>query len=105
VGLPGHPVAAMMVFLLLVAGAADALMGRPEEFSIPAVMAGNVACDAGKVNCVAAELLRTPNGMLAVPVFGKSGLITTLTRARGYILTDQNREGLKEGETVQVHLF
>jgi molybdopterin molybdotransferase len=104
-GLPGHPVAAMMVFLLLIAGAADALMGRPEGFSIPAVMAVNVGCDAGKVNCIAVELMQTPRGTAAVPVYGKSGLITTLTRACGYILTDQNCEGLKEGETAQVRLF
>lgn len=41
----------------------------------------------------------------AVPVFGKSGLMTTLTRADGYVLIDMDAEGLTEGQQVSVTLF
>jgi len=34
-----------------------------------------------------------------------SGVISTMTRANGYVVVPENREGLEEGETVQVHLF
>ncbi|MFR4798258.1 MAG: hypothetical protein ACLT9U_05410 [Lentihominibacter sp.] len=41
----------------------------------------------------------------AIPVRGKSGLMTVLTRADGYTLTDTNSEGLKQGEFVEITLF
>ncbi len=44
-------------------------------------------------------------GYLATPIFGKSGLITTLARADGYIVIDMNKEGLRKGEEVLAHLF
>ena len=39
---------------------------------------------------------------MAYPVFGRSGLISTLSRADGYILIEENKEGLKKGEQVSV---
>jgi molybdopterin molybdotransferase len=42
---------------------------------------------------------------LAEPIFGKSGMITTLTRAHGYIIIDLNREGINKDEPVLVHLL
>jgi molybdopterin biosynthesis enzyme len=32
-------------------------------------------------------------------------MITTLTRADGYVMIDLNKEGLKKGEGVMVQLF
>jgi len=34
-----------------------------------------------------------------------SGLLTSMTRANGYVIIPEDREGLEEGETVVVHLF
>jgi molybdopterin molybdotransferase len=34
-----------------------------------------------------------------------SGVITTMTKANGYVLIPENREGIEEGEPVRVHLF
>ena len=34
-----------------------------------------------------------------------SGVITTMTKANGYVIIPENREGVEEGETVWVHLF
>ena len=50
---------------------------------------------------------RIPEGkaLLARPILGKSGLITTLSEADGYILVDMNREGLKKGEPVWVRRY
>lgn len=104
-GLPGHPVAAMMVFQLIVAETWNALMGQPAGIRIPARMACNIGCDAGKANCIPVQLFSDETGYIAQPVRGKSGLITTLSRAQGYVLTDHNAEGLKEGEIVSVCLF
>jgi len=34
-----------------------------------------------------------------------SGLISTMTKANGYVMIPEDREGLEEGKTVIVHLF
>jgi molybdopterin molybdotransferase len=44
-------------------------------------------------------------GYIADPVFGKSGLISTMTRADGLIKIDINTEGLDKDSLVDVYLF
>ena len=51
------------------------------------------------------SLVEKDGGYTARPVLGKSGLISTLTQADGYVVTDRNLEGIKENETVKVRLF
>ena len=104
-GLPGHPVAAMLVFELLLGWLVDKLFERPEPFAIPARISCNVPGSPGRMLCLPVALHLLGNSYLAQPVFGKSGMITTLTRADGYLLIDLNREGLKKDEAVMVHLF
>jgi len=46
------------------------------------------------------------NEFFAEPVRTKgSGLLTTMTRANGYVIIPEDREGLNQDETVLVHLF
>lgn len=105
IGLPGHPVAAMMVFELLCVWIYEELTGKERRKEIHATMDINVASAPGKSTCQPVELIETPEGYVARPIFGKSGLITTLTRAHGYTIIDMNKEGLKIGEVVKVQLF
>jgi molybdopterin molybdotransferase len=44
-------------------------------------------------------------GIQAVPVLGKSGLITTLVKADGTFVIPLNRNGVEKGELVEVRLF
>jgi len=74
-------------------------------FSIPARLSCNVPGSPGKTVCQPVILSMRDNSYFAEPVFGKSGMITTLTRADGYIIIDLNKEGLKKGEPVEVHSF
>ena len=104
-GLPGHPVAAMMVFELLLGWLFDRLFKVSPPFPIPARITSNIPGKPGRT-VLQPVTLRFENGTyLAEPVFGKSGMITTLTRASGYILIDLNKEGLRKDEPVLVHLF
>ena len=105
IGLPGHPVAAMMVFELLCVWIYEELTGKERRKEIHATMDINVASAPGKSTCQPVELIETSEGYVARPIFGKSGLITTLTRAHGYTIIDMNKEGLKIGEVVKVQLF
>lgn len=105
VGLPGHPVSAMIVFEVLLSHLWRFMTGTPESMAIPAKLTVNVASSPGKMTCWPVKLANSPDGYLAEPVFGKSGLITTLTKADGYFTTDRNAEGLPSGSQVYVHLF
>ena len=104
-GLPGHPVSAMMVFELLFCWLLCEMTGSVPSPAIPARVSCNVASSPGMFTCWPVKLEWTDNGYTAIPVFGKSGLITTLTKADGYFSVDRDREGLLAGETVLVNLF
>ncbi|MDR1558953.1 MAG: molybdopterin molybdenumtransferase MoeA [Clostridiales bacterium] len=104
-GLPGHPVSAMMVFELLFGWLRREITGCPMEPAIPARVSRNIASSPGKLTCWPCELEWIGGEYRAEPIFGKSGLITTLTRADGYFVVDRDAEGVKQGEIVLVHLF
>ncbi|MDR2479853.1 MAG: molybdopterin molybdotransferase MoeA [Treponema sp.] len=104
-GLPGHPVPAILVFETLLSPLVRSLSGQCEPFPVPAVISQNLAAAPGRA-CYQPVTLRFENGgYIAEPVFGKSGMISTLARASGYIVIDLNTEGLRQGEAVLVHLF
>lgn len=103
VGLPGHPVAAMVVFDLLVVWLLRQRMGVPERKKLRARMEVNVAGGNGRAVCQLVRLTDQDGEIYgAQPVLGKSGLITTLSHADGYVMIDAGKEGLKKGEAVEV---
>ena len=51
------------------------------------------------------QLVQKEDGYHAVPVFGKSGLMSTLTQADGYVYVGMNQEGIRTGELVYVQLI
>lgn len=104
-GLPGHPVSAMMVFELLLGWLLREITASPPARVVYAKISRNVASSPGKLTCWPVVLECGCDGYTAEPIFGKSGLITTLTKADGYFIVDRNTEGLKSGQTVAVHLF
>ncbi len=68
-------------------------------------MSRNLPGSPGRTTCIPVKITDTGEGYFAEPVFGKSGLISTLDRADGYVMIEKNREGLLEGETVAVHII
>ena len=104
-GLPGHPVSALVVFRVLFTWLVRELTGGKEPFPIPAKISCNLAGSPGRTTYQPVALRLTNGEYIADPVFGKSGMISTLTEADGYFVIDMNREGVREGEAVRVHLF
>ncbi|QQK09049.1 gephyrin-like molybdotransferase Glp [Miniphocaeibacter halophilus] len=105
IGLPGHPVSAMLVFDILFNKMIKKLMEVEEELEIPAKVTTNLASSPGKTTCWPVKLLKDKGGYLAKPIFGKSGLITSLLGADGYFSVNRNHEGLEKGDEVWVKLF
>ena len=108
-GLPGHVASAMLVFRTLVAPLVRQLAGRSPEMerSAPllARLSRNVASALGREDWVRVRLVEEDGGLKAVPVLGKSGLISTLVAADGLIRIDLNSEGLDAGSLVEVFPF
>ena len=105
IGLPGHPVAAMAVFEMLLVWLKREQTCEAEKGKVPAVLSGNVPGAPGRQTLLFVELEQTEDGYVAKPIFGKSGLMSTMTRADGYTTIEMLQEGLKSGEKVWVHTF
>jgi len=101
-GLPGHPVSAMVVFRLLVAPLLDPSTGRSV---IKARIRRSLRSQVGKEDYVRVRLVWENNELYAEPVLGKSGLIATMARADGLARIPLDREGVAEGEPVEVILL
>jgi molybdopterin molybdotransferase len=106
-GLPGHPVSAMVVFDLLVAPLVRDGGYRNDhlEFPVRAAITRTLRSAAGREDYIRVRLLPGDTGLLADPVLGKSGLIGTMTRARGLAYIPAEKEGVEAGEQVAVKLF
>ncbi|HIQ38335.1 MAG TPA: molybdopterin molybdenumtransferase MoeA [Desulfocapsa sulfexigens] len=110
-GLPGHPVSAMVCFELFVDPALQLIAGisHPEKSlraTVNAVLDRNINSAAGRLDLVRVQLQEHENDMpLAVPVPGKSGAISTLSRAHGYFFIDEASQGFHKDTQVKVHLL
>ncbi len=108
-GLPGHPVSAMVCFDLFVAPTIDSLSGLREGFTprpyLLATLVRNLNSAAGRRDIVRVRLQQSGDRWLAEPVLGKSGSISTLSRAHGYFEIEESSQGVTENSTVKVFLF
>jgi len=108
IGLPGNPVSALEIARLILAPLLRHLSGqrlaRPEP-SVTARLSLNLPSQAGREDWVAVRLVVEADGYRAEPVFGKSNLIFTLTRADGLVRIPPAATGLEAGEPVQVILL
>ena len=105
-GLPGHPVAAFFAARLLVRPLLAQLLGETlREETAEAVLTESVAANDGRALYLGVELRETAGVRYAVPIRAKSGLITALARAVGYLSIPRDREGLAEGSAVRVTIL
>jgi len=108
-GLPGHPAAVAVCFDLfirpLIRRLSGQSAGRDFDKTVTARMAKSVASAAGREDHIRVSLDERDGALQAVPVLGKSGLITTLVRADGVVVIPPARLGLDAGEEVVVRLF
>ncbi|MDP2871612.1 MAG: molybdopterin molybdotransferase MoeA [Bacillota bacterium] len=113
-GLPGHPASALVVFWLFGLPALAHLAGVPAGGGAPRVqpavrarLVRNLASAPGREDYYRAALIwDEPAGeWRAEPVFGKSGLVSTLVRGDGLVRVPAEEDGLAAGEMVEVVLF
>ncbi len=106
-GLPGHPVSAMVIFHFFGKPILRILSGLSREvvwhqIKIKAKASRNIPSVPGREDYVRMKLEEKDGTFWAHPIFGKSGAISNLVRANGLIRIGINEEGLEEGEEAEV---
>lgn len=106
IGLPGHPISSIIVFKAIV-----------EEFvynklniehikpRINARVDSNFPSSPGKQTYHMVKLNKEENKYIASPIFGKSGMISLMSRADGYIIIEEHEEGVYKGEEREIYIF
>ena len=102
-GLPGHPVSALTIFERLVCKAAATLSGE-KNFSaglhVRARIMRNVPSAAGREDIIRVKIKAENGEYIAEPIFGKSGLISSLVKADATVRIAPDIGGLHEGDEV-----
>jgi len=106
--LSGNPVAAMIGFEVFVRPLLLKLLGVDSEPRpmLKARLTRRVASALGRRVFLRVNVFVRDGEFFAEPVRIKgSGTFSTMTKANGYVIIPENREGLEENEPVIVHLF
>lgn len=109
-GLPGHPVSAMVVAQVFLVPFLRYLQG--EELNqglagrkVDAVLSTSIASVQGREEYVRVRVVERDGKLHAEPVFGRSSMLSTMTRSDGLVRVPLHAEGLAGGEKVEVVLF
>lgn len=106
--LSGNPVAAMVGFEMFVRPVIQRLLGIKGDgwFKVKAKLTRRVAGVLGRRVFLRVKVVEKDGEFFAEPVRVKgSSIITTMTKANGYVVIPEDREGLRENESVTVLLF
>jgi molybdopterin molybdotransferase len=110
-GLPGHPAAVSVCMDIFIRPVLNALCGleerRVEQLKgiVRARLSRNVSSSQGREEHIRAVIEEREDGLWAVPLLGKSGLLRTLVHADGTFVIPVNVNGIEKGDTVDVRLY
>jgi molybdopterin molybdotransferase len=113
-GLPGHPAAVSICFELFVKPILRRLTGETIDpalegisplCTVKARLSRSISSSPGREDHVRVLLEKKEGSLWARPIFGASGLISTLVKAVGTVVVPVNKIGIEAGEEVDVRLF
>ncbi|MBW2615712.1 MAG: molybdopterin molybdotransferase MoeA, partial [Deltaproteobacteria bacterium] len=109
IGLPGHVASALVVAEVFLARLIGRLSGQRDfgegfHSRVEAELSRNLESASGREDYIRVKLVENEGTLMAEPIFGKSGLISTLVGADGLVRIDMNTEGLYQGQKVEVML-
>jgi len=106
--LSGYPVAATIGFEVFARPTILKLLGAKSELRprIDAQLTRRVVGALGRRVYSRVKAFEQKGELYAMPILTRgSGVLSSLTKANGYVVIPEDREGLEEGENVTVHLF
>jgi len=108
IGLPGNPVSAIVIASLFLVPTIKFLLGsidsKPNPY-IEAKLTVNIPSQTGREDWIPVEIIQTEEGIFANPLFSKSNLIFSLTRADGLVSIPSASTGLDAGAMVHIYLM
>ena len=96
VGLPGHPVSAMIVFKALIEEIIKKEKVKPHKMTLEK----SIHSTPGRTT-YQPVILGEEDGRV-IPIYGKSGVISLLGKAFGYVIIPSEKEGFNIGDSVEV---
>lgn len=102
VGLPGHPVSAMLVFDVFLDGLDDVLFGGENHHEEKAILTENIAGSPGQNRVIPANLFLEEGVRKVSPRHGKSGQLSVLIESNALILLPRHSEGARVGDEVRI---
>jgi molybdopterin molybdotransferase len=103
--LPGNPVSALCAYDFFAGGAIRALGGRPITWpyrSYPAILGRKISSPIGRLDYVRVKF---KNGQLEPLSVSGASVLSSTTRADGFVIVDDDSEGFAAGSTVDVWLY
>ncbi len=108
-GLPGQVASALLIFYLMVRPLLLHLQGANEKHlflkKILAYAERNIPSAPGREDYIRVKLTPFEKGFTATPIFKKSGLISSMAEADGFLRIPESSEGIYEGELAEVFLL
>ncbi len=107
--LAGFPVASLVAFDMLVSPALWVMQGLPPDWGclrVRAKLTRKVTSTLGRVDVVRVRVWSEAGKLLAEPIrVTGSGILSSMTRADGFVLVPEDVEGFGEGVNVEVELY
>jgi molybdopterin molybdotransferase len=103
--LPGNPVSALCAYDFFAGGAIRALGGRSKAWpyrSYPAILGRKISSPIGRLDYVRVKFT---NGKLEPLSVSGASVLSSTTRADGFVIVDDDSEGFAAGSTVDVWLY
>ncbi len=107
--LAGFPVASLVAFDMLVKPALWIMQGLPADWGylrVRAKLAHKITSSLGRADVVRVRVLGEGKDLLAVPIrVTGSSVLSSMTRADGFVVVPEDREGFDKGQVVEVELY
>ena len=105
-GLPGHVVSSIIVFKVLIEDYIRQRFATGEILPrVKAIINHNFPSNPGRETYQMVKLNEENGVFYASPTFGKSGMISLLSKSQGYIVIGAHEEGINKGEERDVFLL
>ena len=103
-GMPGHPLACAVVFKTLVKYYIDLVTCfKEKEYPVVCKLADNYKKAKGREEYIPVSIEEREDEFLATPIVGKSGIISTFSKAYGYFRKDKDSNEVNAGDVVAVY--
>lgn len=107
IGLPGHPVSALMVMDTVGRALLNSIwhMGIPARPTTVGVLTDDIFAARGRDSCQMVEIVLEDSGLKVIPIKGKSGMISWMAKAGGYVVIPHVVGHYEKNTVVKVHLW